>query len=147
MEPFAAMRRTQELEATAVSYGGPEIRDRETKRDAEHKARLAQLRRRFVEGPILILPRGRGASFGSAGITIIPREGTVYSTYRTKADWGTLEASQVLVDTERGKLTVPAPAVADGKSLQGDGWTLAIADGWVIRAGPRSGDYQLVRER
>ena len=147
IEPFAAIRPTNDLEATAVSYGGPEIRERETRRDVEHKARLAELRRRFVEGPILILPRGRGASFASAGITTIPGEGTVYSSYRTKADWGTLEASAVLVDMDRGKLTVPAPAVVEGKTLKGDGWTLAIADGWVIRPGPRAGDFQLVRER
>jgi hypothetical protein len=73
IEPFAAIRPTKDLEAAAVSYGGPEIRERETRRDVEHKARLAELHRRFVEGPILILPRGRGASFGSAGITTIPR--------------------------------------------------------------------------
>ena len=53
----------------------------------------------------------------------------------------------VLVDMDRGKLTVPAPAVVEGKALKGDGWTLAIADGWVIRPGPRAGDFQLVRER
>ena len=147
IEPFAAIRPTNDLEAAAVSYGGPQIRERETRRDVEHKARLAELRRRFVEGPILILPRGRGASFGSAGITTIPGEGTVYSSYRTKADWGTLEASAVLVDMDRGKLTVPAPAVVEGKTLKGDGWTLAIEDGWVIRPGPRAGDFQLVRER
>ena len=146
IEPFAAVRPTNDLEAAALSYGGPEIRERETRREVEHKARLAELRRRFVEGPILILPRGRGASFGSAGITTLPGEGTVYSTYRTKADWGTLEASAVLVDMDRGKLTVPAPAVVEGKTLKGDGWTLAIADGWVIRPGPRAGDFQLVRE-
>ena len=147
IEPFAAIRPTNDLEAAAVSYGGPEIRERETRRDVEHKARLAELRGRFVDGPILIVPRGRGASFGSAGITTIPGEGTVYSSYRTKADWGTLEASAVLVDMDRGKLTVPAPAVVEGKTLKGDGWTLAIADGWVIRPGPRAGDFQLVRER
>jgi hypothetical protein len=147
IEPFAAIRPTKDLEAAAVSYGGPEIRERETRRDVEHKARLAELRRRFVEGPILILPRGRGASFGSAGITTIPGEGTVYSSYRTKADWGTLEASAVLVDMDRGKLTVPAPSVVEGKTLKGDGWTLDIADAWVIRPGPRAGDFQLVRER
>ncbi len=145
VEPFAAIRPTRDLEAAAASYGGPEIRERETRRDLEHKARLAELRRRFVEGPILILPRGRGASFASAGITSIPGEGTVYSSYRTQADWGTLEAKAVLVDMDRGKLTVPAPAKVEGKILGGDGWTLAIADGWVIRPGPRAGDFQLVQ--
>jgi len=147
MEPFAAIRPTKDLEAAAVSYGGPEIRERESRREVEHKVHLAALRRRFVEGPILILPRGRGASFGSAGITTIPGEGTVYSSYRTKAEWGTLEASAVLVDMDRGKLTLPAPSGVEGKTLKGDGWTLAIEDGWVVRPGPRGGDFQLVRER
>jgi hypothetical protein len=146
VEPFAAVRPVKDLEAAAAFYGGPEIRERETRRDVEYKARVAELRRRFVEGPILILPRGRSFSFASAGITPIPGEGTVYSTYRTKADWGTLEASSVLVDMDRGKLTVAAPASVEGKSLKGDGWTLAIADGWVVRPGPRAGDFQLVRE-
>jgi hypothetical protein len=147
IEPFAAIPSAKDLEAAAVFYGGPEIRERETRREVEHKARLAELRRRFVEGPILILPRGRGASFASAGITAIPGEGTVYMSYRTKADWGTLEASAVLVDMDRGKLTVPVPAVGEGKTLRGDGWTLDIADGWVIQPGTRAGDFQLVRER
>lgn len=147
VERFATIRPAKDLEAAAVSYGGPEIRERETTRDLEHKARLAELRRRFVEGPVLILPRGRGASFGSAGITTMPGEGTVYLSYRTNAEWGTLQASAVLVDTDRGKLTVPAPAVVEGKTVNGDGWTLTIEDGWVIRAGPRPGDFQLVQDR
>lgn len=146
IEPFATVRPMKELDAAALSYGGPEIRQREVRREAEHKARVAELRRRFVEAPILILPRGRGASFGSAGITAIAGEGTIYMMYRTTAEWGTLEASAVLVDNERGKLTVPAPAAVEGKALKGDGWTLSIADGWVIRPGPRGGDFQLVRE-
>lgn len=147
LEPFAAIRPAKDLDAVAVSYGGPEIRERETRRDVEHKARVAELRRRFVEARILILPRGRGASFGSAGITTIPGEGTVYSSYRTTADWGTLEAAAVLVDMDRGRLTVPAPTAIERKTAKGDGWTLTIADGWVIQPGPREGDFQLVRER
>ncbi len=145
VEPFTRPR--EELEGAAVSYDGPEIRKRETRRDVEHKARLAELRRRFVEGPILVLPVGEALPFGSAGITAIPGEGTVYSSYRTTADWGTLEASSVLVDMDRGRLCVPAPPAIEGKTLKGDGWTLAIADGWVIRPGPRADDFQLVRER
>ena len=147
IEPFAAMRPASDLEAAALSYGGPEIREREARRDVEHKARVAELRRRFVEGPILILPRGRNASFLSAGMTPVPGEGTVYSTYRTRAEWGTLEASSVLVDLERGRLTVPAPPAVQGKTLKGDGWTVTVAEGWVIRPGPRAGDFQLVREQ
>lgn len=146
IEPFAGVRPVKDLEAAAVSHGGPEIRERETRREVEHKARVAELRRRFVEGPVLVLPRGRNASFMSIGMTPIPGEGTIYPSYRTVTEWGTLEASAVLVYPDRGKLTVPAPPVVEGKTLKGDGWTVTIAEGWVIRPGPRGGDFQLVRE-
>jgi hypothetical protein len=146
LDPFAHPQSPKDLEAAAASYGGPEIRERETRREVEYKARLAELRRRFVDGPVLILPRGRGASFASAGITPIAGEGTVYMTYRTTSDWGTFEASSVLVDMDRGRLIVPAPASVEGKNLKGDGWTLAISDGWVIRPGPRTSDFQLSKE-
>lgn len=115
MEPFAAVRPPKDLDDAVDSYGGPAIREREVKRELEYKARLAELNRRFVEGPVLILPRGRGASFASAGITVIPGKGTVYPTYRTKADWGTLEGSAVLVDMDRGTLSVPVPPVSKGR--------------------------------
>jgi hypothetical protein len=59
--------------------------------------------------------RERGASFGSAGITSIPGEGTLFSSYRTKGDWCTLEASTVLVDMDRGKLTVPLQRWSRGR--------------------------------
>ncbi len=147
IEPFAAVVSAKDLEAAARSYGGPEIREREAKRDIEHQARVAELRRRFVEGPILILPRGRGATFQSAGITPIPGEGTVYSVYRTVGPWGTLEASTVLVDMDRARLIVPAPPILEGKTLKGDGWTVTIAEGWTVRPGPRAGDFQLVQDR
>jgi hypothetical protein len=147
IEPFTGVRPEKDLEAAAVSYGGREIREREISRDVDQKARIAELRGRFVEGPVLILPRARNASFSSIGMTPIPGEGTVYPSYRTRADWGTLEASAILVDPDRGKLTVPAPPVVEGKTVKGDGWTVTIAEGWVIRPGPRAGDFQLVRER
>ena len=56
----------------ARQYGGDELRIAEEKRDVEQKARVAELRRRFVDGPVLILPNA-GGSFRSAGITPIPR--------------------------------------------------------------------------
>jgi hypothetical protein len=39
IEPFATIRPTKDLEAAALSYGGPEIRERETRREVEYKGR------------------------------------------------------------------------------------------------------------
>jgi hypothetical protein len=135
------------LEAAAVSYGGPEIREREARREVEHRARVAELRRRFVEGPVLVLPPARNASFSSIGLTPIPGEGTVYPSLRTTTVWGKLEAAAVLMAPDRSKLAVPGPFTREGSTLKGDGWTVTIAEGWVIRPGPRAGDFQLVQER
>jgi hypothetical protein len=146
VESLAGIRPATEVDTAAVSYGGPEIRDREAKREVERKARVAELRRRFVEGPVLILPRARNASFSSIGMTPIPGEGTIYPSFRTTAEWGTLEASAVLMAPDREKLTVPAPPAAEGKTFKGDGWSITIAEGWIIRPGPRAGDFQLVRQ-
>jgi hypothetical protein len=146
VEPFAGVRPATERDSAAVSYGGPEIRDREAKREVEQKARVAELRRRFVEGPVLILPRARNASFSSIGMTPIPGEGTIYPSFRTAAEWGTLEATAVLMAADREKLTVPAPPAVEGKTVKGDGWSITVAEGWVIRPGPRAGDFQLVRQ-
>ncbi len=147
IEASAGIRPPKDVEATAESYGGPEIRGREARRDVEQKARVAELRRRFVDGPVLILPPGRNFSFSSIGITPIPGEGTIYPSFRIAAAWGTLEASAVLVSPDRGKLTVPAPFIVEGRTLKGDGWTVTSAEGWVVGPGPRAGDFQLVRER
>jgi len=55
----------------------------------------------------------------------------------------------VLVASDWSKLTLPAPAsveLTEGRTIKGDGWTLTLATGWVVRPGSRSGDYQVVRE-
>ena len=93
---------------------------------------------RFVEGPILVLPRGRGASFWSTGMTPIPGEGTVYSLFRTTVDWGTLEASAVLVDRIAESSPFPPRPVVEGKTLKGDGWTVTLRGGLGHPARPSS---------
>ena len=57
-----------------------------------------------------------------------------------------LEAVTVLLSANRTTLTVPAPGSIDGATLHGDGWTLTLAVGWVVRPGARAGDFQVVRE-
>jgi hypothetical protein len=125
-------------------YGGPELLRLERSREDAHEARLTDLRRRFVEGPVLVLPNAPG-SFVTDGVTPIPDVGTVYPRVRVTAEWGTLEADLALRSGDRRRLVVPAPASPTGPVLQGDGWTLALAPGWVLQPGQRSGDYEVVR--
>jgi hypothetical protein len=133
-------------DSSAKRYGGPELAIAEERREADRRAREADFRRRFVEGPVLVVPRGQSATFTSGGITPNPGAGLIYPGYHTSADWGTLEAENVLVSDDRTTLTLPAPKATEGTTLKGDGWTLVLAKGWSVRPGPRSGDSRVVRD-
>jgi hypothetical protein len=134
--------------ASAARYGGAEIRASEEKRDQERQARLAELRRQFIEGPVLIIPGGGSGSSDSRGAVVIPGEGTVFfHTYRASGAWGTLEAENgVLAASDGRSRRVPAPVRRDDGTFSGDGWTFKPAPGWIIREGARPGDYEVVRQ-
>jgi len=131
-------------EESALKYDSVSLRIAEEKRDADQKVKLGALRRRFVDGPVLVLPNA-GGSFSNSGIAPIPGVGTVFPDVHVNAAWGVLDAAQVLRPDDRSNITVPAPASVQGSTLEGVGLTLRIAAGWVVRAGNRSGDFQLVR--
>ena len=134
-----------DVETAAARYDAAELRTAEQQREREHQARVAELERRFVDGPVLILPRGRGASFVTTGSTPIPGHGTVVASYRVESEWGTLEADWVLVASDGERLIVPAPESTEEPILQGDGWTIQLAARWYVVPGEREGDYRLER--
>ena len=142
----SGLQPSEDAARAALQYDGAELRSAEDAREVERQARVAELRRVFVDRPVLVMPNGRSNSFATAGITPIAGVGTIIPGFRTTAEWGTLEASIVLMSTDRSTLTVPAPASTEGATLRGDGWTLTLASGWVVRAGRRAGDFQVVRE-
>jgi hypothetical protein len=134
------------VEASA-RYGGTEIRAAEKTRDEQHRARILELRNRFVDGPGLLVPSGGGGSFNAVGATPIPGMGTVFvMPYRQRGNWGTLEATKGVLVNEDGTRRLPGPVRIEGATLTGDGWTVTVAQGWVVRPGPRVGDYRIVRE-
>ncbi len=145
LQAAARVEATEDAEVAAKRHGGPELRIAEERRDGQQKSQVAELRRRFVEGPVLVVP-GAPGSFLSLGVTPIPGAGTVYPGVRVTAEWGSLEAAHALRSGDRSKLTLPAPASLEGATLHGDGWTLKLAPGWVVRPGSRPGDFHLVRE-
>ena len=126
--------------ASASRYGGAEIRAAEEQRERGRQERLAELRRQFVDGPVLVIRGGGSGRFNSMGAVVIPDVGTVFfGPYRHNTDSGTLEAEKgVLLESSGSVRRVPAPVRRDDTTLVGDGWTFTAKPGWVIREGPRT---------
>jgi hypothetical protein len=134
------------VEASA-RYGGMELRAAEQTRAERRRAVVRELQNRFVDGPVLLVPSGGGATFNAVGATPIPGAGTVFVLpYRARGDWGTLEATKGVLINEDGTRRLPGPVRIEGPTLTGDGWTVTVAQGWTVRSGPRSGDYQIIRD-
>jgi hypothetical protein len=144
-----AVQPATDATASATRYGGAEIRASEEKRDQERQQRLAELRQRFVDGPVLVIPGGGSGMSDSRGAAVIPGIGTVYfGPYRASGGWGTLEAEKgVLIASDGRTRRVPAPMRRDDGTLAGDGWTFKVAAGWEVREGARQGDYEVVRQQ
>lgn len=133
--------------AAAARYGGGEIRSAEDQREQQRQARLDGLRRQFVDGPVLVMPGGGSGLSNSTGAVMIPDVGTIFfHAYRQTGPWGSLEADKgVLISSDGRTRRLPAPQRRDETTVAGDGWTLKVAPGWVVREGPRKGDYEVVR--
>jgi hypothetical protein len=74
--------------------------------------------------------------------------GTVFfHKFRSSGEWGTIEAEKgVLVASDGRTRRVPAPVRRDDGTIAGDGWTFKTGAGWLVRQGPRVGDYEVVHQ-
>jgi hypothetical protein len=144
-----AVQPATDATASATRYGGAEIRTSEQKREQDRQQRLAELRQRFVDGPVLVIPGGGSGMSDSRGAGVIPGSGTVYfGPFRASGNWGTLEAEKgVLIASDGRTRRVPAPVRRDDGTFSGDGWTFKPASGWTVREGARRGDYEVVRQQ
>ena len=134
--------------AAAARYGGAALRAAEEQRAQQRQARLAELRRRFVDGPVFVMPCGGSGTSNSLGAVVIPDAGTVYfHAYRLSGACGTLAADNGVLETSDGRSRrLPAPVPGDASTISGDGWTFTAGAGWMIGEGPRPGDYEAVRQ-
>jgi hypothetical protein len=133
----------------ATRYDGAEIRAAEDQREQQRQARIAELRQRFVDGPVLVMPGGGGGYTDSHGAAVIPDVGTVYfGPYRVTGVWGTLDAEKgVLISSDGRTRHLPAPVPGDAATISGDGWTFKASAGWMVREGARKGDYEVIRRQ
>jgi len=140
---------TTDVTGAAARYDGAALRTAEEARDRAQQVRVAELRRRFVDGPVLTMPgRGSGTS-DTTGSVGIPGAGTVfYREFTLSAQWGRLKAnSGVLRSADGSTLSVPVTGSMEGTTLQGNGWSATLNSGWVVRPAARPGSFTIVREQ
>jgi hypothetical protein len=139
---------TVDLTAAAARYDGAKLRTAEEGRDRAQQVRVAELRRRFVDGPVLTMPAPGSGTSDTTGSVVIPGAGTVFfHNFTQSGQWGRLEAdSGVLRATDETTLSVPVTGPLEGTTLKGDGWSVTLKPGWALRPAARPGSFVIVRE-
>lgn len=127
----------------AESYDGERLLVKEKDREQTRLERQASLRKRFVDGPVLLLPLKKpNMLFNPNTLEPLDGVGTHYPTMRLTDLWGAVEVTGGAVRTNKS-LLVTAPKDTSANPLKGDGWELKLSEGWRIVPGMRPGDFQL----
>lgn len=140
---------TKDVAVAAARYDGATLRTAEEARDRAQQVRVAELRRRFVDGPVLTMPAGGSGTSNTTGSVGIPGAGTVFfGNFTLSAQWGRLNANGgVLRAADGSTLSVPVSGPLEGTTLQGDGWSATLNSGWVLRPAARPGSFVILREK
>ncbi|MDQ3281004.1 MAG: hypothetical protein M3Q69_06295 [Acidobacteriota bacterium] len=120
-------------------YGAAAIRAEEEARAAKKATMLAEMRKRFVDDPVLTIPlQQMQLVFDPNRLQPLEGAGTVYQSIEISDAWGKIAVTNGgLVTSDWKKLIVPA---------SGEGWTLTLAPGWKLVDGPRAGDKSVDKE-
>lgn len=139
---------TTDVAKAATRYDGATLRATEESRDQAQNARVAELRLRFVDGPVLIIPAGGSSTSDTTGSVGIPGAGTVlFHNFTLSAPWGRLKADGGVLRAADGEtLSVPVTGPLEGTTLRGDGWNATLNSGWIARPAVRSGSFVISRE-
>ena len=139
--------------AAVSRYEGAEIVTIETQQDQRRKQHVTEARKKFFDGPVLILSltQDLNYSYDPNNVIGIDASNTVYPTMRLVDAWGVLTVSNgawLERDTTGGlvRARVPAPADLSARPLKGDGWSLELKDGWEVVLGERRGDVTIKKK-
>jgi uncharacterized protein (TIGR02246 family) len=136
-----------DVAVAAVRHDGAALRTAEEARDRAQQVRVAELRQRFVDGPVLTMLAGGRWTSDTTGSVGIPGVGTVlFRNFTLSAQWGRFDAnSGVLRAADGATLSVPVAGPLEGTILKGDGWSATLNAGWVVRPAAREGSFAIVR--
>ncbi len=132
----------------ASAYEAEELIAAETARAVGQGDRLAKYRRRFVTGPVLIIPiQSMQFQFDPRDIQPLDDLGKIYPRMKMSDAWGILEVTGgALIAGDWSRVVVPVPSDPTARPLKGEGWTLELNADWEVRAQKRKGDYIVKRK-
>ena len=146
-----SLRVSEAAARSAISrYEGDEIVTTETAQEQKRVQQTAEAQKKFLDGPVLILPLSPDVnySFNPNNVIAIDAGNTVYPTLRMVDNWGVLTVSNGAW-LERGptgylaRARIPAPQDLSARPLKGEGWSLELANGWEVVPGERPGDVTI----
>ena len=139
---------TTDVAVAATRYDGAALRMAEEARDRSQQVRVAELRRRFVDGPVLTMPGTGSGTSNTTGSVGIAEVGTVlFGNFTLSAQWGRLTADGGVLRAVGGAtVSVPVTGPLEGTTLRGEGWSATLNSGWVVRPAARPGSFTIVRE-
>jgi len=136
--------------AAMSRYEGEEIVSVETEQERKRNEQIAEARKKFIEGPVLLLSLTSEVSYSydPNNVIGIDANNTVYPTLRVVDAWGVLSVSNgAWIERDAtGRVVsarVPAPTDLTVRPLKGDGWSLELTNGWEVVRGERSGDLKI----
>src|SRR6185369_3735651 len=136
-------------EMAGHKYEGGTLIAAETRRAAKLESKLASLRKKFIEGHVLVLPIDAqfGYGFDPNNTTSLDERSTVYGWARITGSWGVLETPNgALMVRENGKIVrVVVPAAKDAQKATSDDWKLELKPGWKIVKRGDAGEQTLAK--
>ena len=140
--------------ARARDYGWDEVDRAEAARDSARAPTMREYRSRLQDGPTITLRQSMDSlswSFDPTELVGFDLTSAVYPSGSFSAPWGklTIERGGVLVANDFSRIRIGAPRTpiaADARTINGDGWTLALNPGWSLEAvASRPGSFIAVR--
>jgi len=129
----------------AQRYDGDEVVALETRWDEQHRTQLAEVRRRFIDGSLLVFPLSADVNytFNPNAVVAIDDSSTVYEgNVQVTDQWGMLKSTKgVLMTRANGRLVraqVAAPSDPSIHPFSGDGWSLDMKPECTLAARTRA---------
>lgn len=136
------------VEIISSQYGVKKIFKEEIPREAKTKQLITKYKNKFFEQPHFEIQfEQMNVSFNPGNIMPIEDKGTFYPNIRVTDKWGILVVEKgALMSPNWDKISVTNPIKTENKNVTGDGWTLALTDGYAVTKNEKNGNFNLTKK-